>query len=87
MTLAGESHEAVAANPQNQLRQSQFDQGFQRPQWGDRINGIRLMGTADRKLMCGAGQNPTVFQPNGSLKIAGLDLPFFIIEIADTESY
>lgn len=28
-----------------------------------------------------------MFQPEGSLKIAGLDLPFLIIQVADTESY
>lgn len=50
------------------------------------IDRIECTGSADRKLTR-AGHNPSLFQPDGSLNLAGVDLPFLIIEVADTESY
>lgn len=68
------------------MRQSLFDQGFYWPEWGGKIDRIEYTGSANRTLTR-PGQNPSIFQPDGSLKIAGLNLPFLIIEVADTESY
>lgn len=86
ITIPSRAHELVAVNAQYYVRQFLFDQGFYWPQWGGSIDRIEFTGSADRK-MPRAGQNPSVFQPDGSLNLAGVDLPFLIIEVADTESY
>lgn len=86
ITIPSKAHELVATNAQHTIRQSLFDQSFYWPEWGGVIDRIECTGSADRKLTR-AGHNPSLFQPDGSLNLAGVDLPFLIIEVADTESY
>lgn len=83
ITIPSNAHELVAVNAQYHMRQSLFDQGFCWPNWS--IYSIQCTGSADREL-ARTGHNPSVLQPDGSIKIAGLDVPFLIIEVADTES-
>lgn len=85
ITIPGLGHETVAADGQYSLRQSLFDQGFYWPGWGGSIKSIEFTGSADRTFP-GPGKS-TVLQPDGSLQISGQNLPFLVIEVADTESY
>lgn len=88
ITLPGTTHELVAWDSQNQLRQTLFEQGFYWPAWGNDLGSIIPAGTSSiEPKPHGSSTSKSAFQPDGSLQINGLKYPFLVIEVADTEGY
>lgn len=85
ITIPGQPHEFVAVNSQIFIRQALFDQGFYWPSWGDDIERVQYTGAADCNV--GDKENQSWLQPDGSLVISGSDMPFMVIEVADSETY
>lgn len=81
-----EQHEILAFESSMFIRQLLYDQGFCWPNWPGGMHYIEQTGAADRKIPR-AGRPGSGFQPDASLKIKGMEFPFLVVEVADSQEY